>query len=427
MKDKFDLFERYSDDVVGEYICSFVSIKNLGMYNRFFNYLTGDAVVDEIKEKLVEIYGQDNVYKFSSERFIIMSRISRSKLTDFDYREKQMQKIGEELLEIEPLLSVNKTQIESKKVKLRVGIASDDSLQQVQNIFFLVKLAEECNRIAVRRQQTYFYTNEAFITSELEKDLVRDTVEDALDNNEFIPYYQPLISTTDNKVIGVEVLARWQKDVNDIVEPISFIEIAEEKEIIHAIDLNIIEQTFQTINIWNEDEILDLSFMINLNISLNSLEVINFKHIQDLARKYHINPSNVCFELHSDVFNDKNLAGKLEHIKRNGFKVAIDNIGTKDISLNAVTHAGVVDFIKIDKDVLPGGTVDVTHERIYRTLVDYAKLVDADMIACGVETLKQLDFCSYCGVEKMQGYYFSKVLGESEMRFYLEKHKNGLE
>lgn len=425
MKDKFDLFERYSDDVVGEYICAFVGIDNLQVYNKFNNYLIGDAIIDEVKDKLIELFGMENVYRFSNARFIVMQPITKSRLGDYDYREKQMQKIGDDIIhEIEPFISVNTSQNDKYRIKLRVGIASDDKYQQVQNLFLLVKLADTCHEMARVGKKSYVYTDHLFIKEEVEKEEIRAIIKPAVDNNEFVPYYQPIISVLERKVVGMEAFVRWQRDIQSVLTPDLFLDIAEEKEIIHDIDLNIIEQVFQTVHIWHEDEIIEEDFKVNINLANNSVERLNFKFIADLAKKYNIDTRYVSFELRPSIFNIADFNELISNIRRNGFKVVIDHFGTKDISLKIITPNSIVDAIKVDKSLLPTSTVNSTHEKLYSAIVNFANVINADIIAIGVETLKHVDFCNFCGIDKVQGHYFTKVINESEFRYYLEKYKD---
>jgi EAL domain-containing protein (putative c-di-GMP-specific phosphodiesterase class I)/GGDEF domain-containing protein len=242
----------------------------------------------------------------------------------------------------------------------------------------------------------------------------------AIENNEFILFYQPKINPTNNSIDGLEALLRWDNDENINIE--ETIKIAEEIGFISEITKWVIKNAIEQIKKWQDDKI-DMRVSVNISaFDLKDDSIIEYtkKHLDNND----IDPSKLEFEITERMLiqNEKNALYLIKKIKAMGLTLSIDDYGTGYNSLkNLVTYP--FNYIKIDKYFIDT-MMDGQNRILLRSVFSSLHALRLKIIAEGVETKAQVDALIEMGCDSIQGYYYSKPLSAKEIEVFIHAFNN---
>lgn len=239
--------------------------------------------------------------------------------------------------------------------------------------------------------------------------------EQALENNEFVVYYQPKVDVKTNKIIGAEALVRWVNNKGEIIPPSQFIDLFERNGQIQKLDFYVVEQVciFQRNRLNQELEL----FPISSNFSRVHLFSNDFiPHLNAIIKKYNLPKS--CIEIECTetamTYDSEISITILGQLQEEGYSVAMDDFGQAYSSLNTL-RSMPLNIVKLDRGFLLA-TMDDEKERaktIIRNIVSLVHDLNLKMVAEGVESFEQFLFLKSVGCDYIQGYYFSMPLNES--------------
>ncbi|MBA6224920.1 EAL domain-containing protein [Colwellia sp. MB02u-18] len=230
----------------------------------------------------------------------------------------------------------------------------------------------------------------------------------ALERDEFILHYQPIVDTVTLQVIGFEALIRWNFQ-NTLHFPDSFIPIAESSRAIIDIGRWVIAQAIYQISTWNLRNDKALSIAINLSsVQLADRTLISF--IKSIIEKYQVPPALIEFELTETALldNSSQAIAVIESISQLGCHIALDDFGT---GFSSVSHLQnfPINTVKIDKSLMLASNEPKT-----RALVDgltaMLHSLGLNIVAEGIEDENNLRLCQQLNIQRIQGYFFSKPL-----------------
>lgn len=230
----------------------------------------------------------------------------------------------------------------------------------------------------------------------------------ALERDEFVLLYQPQVNIVSNRIVGMEVLLRWQHPTRGLLPPAEFIGLAEETGLIVSIGNWVLQTACKQMRSWREAGIALERLAVNL--SPHQLEQANFVEgvLGVIGQCSLIN----CLELEiteGAIMKDvENAITKLKILGSAGIKIAIDDFGTGYSSLSYLKKFPV-HSVKIDQSFVH----DISKEgdtSIVRAIVAMAKGLKLNVVAEGVETEQQLSALRALACDEMQGYLFSYPL-----------------
>ncbi len=242
----------------------------------------------------------------------------------------------------------------------------------------------------------------------LEKDIWH-----AIEKEELLLNYQPIIDLSSMQIIGVESLLRWHHYEKGMVPPAEFIPIAETTCLIQEMGKWVLEEACQQCKHWNE--VGHDNFHVAVNVSANQLKNEQLPaFISDLLSKYSLQPNSLDIEITESVFyaEDAKSVKVLNQLSEIGVRLLLDDFGTGYSSLSTL-HGLPFDVIKIDRSFM-----DVTHERklvMVQTIINMAKNFKMVVIAEGIEDKDTLKFLIDHGCEYGQGYIFSKPVTAEQL------------
>jgi len=249
----------------------------------------------------------------------------------------------------------------------------------------------------------------------IEKIRLEKELEDALEKEDFNLHFQPIVSTQDGSILGVEALVRWNSPTRGLVRPDIFMGIAEETSLIVPLGQWILQKACEDFAVFKQAIKRELGFNPDLFISINvSGRQLNdykfFPKLNTAVKKNKLKHSNIKLEITERILIDGNyVLGWISNCHNKGYRIALDDFGTGYSSLSYL-HKLNVDQIKIDKSFIHGIGHNSPSNVIIKAIVEMSKGLNKGVIAEGIETKEQLEFLKELGCEYGQGYLFSRPL-----------------
>ncbi len=252
----------------------------------------------------------------------------------------------------------------------------------------------------------------------LETDLQR-----ALKHQEFLVYYQPILSLKNNRLEGVEALVRWQHPLKGLISPVDFIPIAEESGIIIELDYWVLKSACHQLCYWrNRFPTLDY-LTININISAKQFLKSNLiQKIEKILAETSLEGQNLKLEITENILieNSSYVLEIFAQLREKGVQVCLDDFGTGYSSLTYLNHFPI-NVLKIDRSFIKNLALKNSKSAIVMAIVAMARELKINTIAEGIETLEQLNFLKSLDCFGGQGYYFSHPLASEEMTQFINK------
>jgi EAL domain-containing protein (putative c-di-GMP-specific phosphodiesterase class I) len=264
------------------------------------------------------------------------------------------------------------------------------------------------------RNRFQFYMQE-FNKQILERAELKIALTTALEKNELSLNFQPLINLKSGKLIGLEVLLRWQHPTMGLIPPLTFIPIAEELGLIIPIGEWVLRTACAKIKAWHQFSEFQ-QIKIAVNISVKQFNQKNFVAVvRKILEETQLNPNYLELEITEShiLSNISDIVQKMVDLKALGVRFAIDDFGTGYSSLSYLKYFPF-DTVKIDKTFIDNIATDANSASIVEAIIGMTKNMGMEVLAEGVEHLEQVDFLRKHHSNQVQGYYFSEPLTEGE-------------
>ncbi|WP_291321194.1 EAL domain-containing protein [Desulfonatronospira sp.] len=241
----------------------------------------------------------------------------------------------------------------------------------------------------------------------------------AIQQKEFVLYYQPIYNLSDMTISGFEALIRWIHPDKGMVPPNVFIPIAEETELITPLGEWILDTACKQAFKWRQ---MGLDFTMNINLSgvqFKDKNLLNF--LENTILRNSINPWNINLELTESVVMDdaEDSITTLNKIKGLGLKLSIDDFGTGYSSLNYLQKFPI-DNLKIDRSFI--NTMESqSGQALVRAILAMTQSLGIKAVAEGIETKEQMQMLQSFNCYFGQGYYFSKPLDVKNAEQYIQE------
>lgn len=268
----------------------------------------------------------------------------------------------------------------------------------------------------------------AFFTSEMnakacEALVIGNNLRRAIENQEFLVYYQPQVDFYTGEIVGAEALIRWYYPDVGWISPAKFIPIAEDNGLIAQIGEWVLRTACRQNKHWQDLGLPKIPIAVNLS-GAQCRHVQIGETVENILKEIGLDPHYLELELTEGVImHDTEWMINLIHaFKDRGIQISIDDFGTGYSSLSYLKHFDV-DKLKIDQSFVRDIGKDPDDEAIINAIVSIAKSLKLKVIAEGVETIAQLQYLKHQGCDEMQGYYFSKPVPPEEFQILLFNRK----
>ncbi|MFC0526506.1 putative bifunctional diguanylate cyclase/phosphodiesterase [Phytohabitans kaempferiae] len=231
----------------------------------------------------------------------------------------------------------------------------------------------------------------------------------ALDHDELEVYFQPKVTLTDRRLVGVECLARWEHPAHGAVSPEDFVAVAEHTGQLSRLTEAVLKEGLRRCREWAD---ADRPLSVAVNLSPRTLVDPGFPgRVEALLREYAVAPEQVTFEIKEDGVigpTDRPLP-TLRRLRELGVRLSVDDFGTGYSSLSYLRRLPVHE-VKIDRSFVQGMATDAGDLAIVRAVVALSLQFGLTVVAEGVESELTLDLLKDMGCEIGQGFLFSRPL-----------------
>jgi diguanylate cyclase (GGDEF)-like protein len=255
---------------------------------------------------------------------------------------------------------------------------------------------------------------EALEYLELENDLRH-----ALDRDELILHYQPIIDLASGRISGAEALLRWNHPTHGIVPPDNFIPVAEDTGLIVPIGEWVFHTACRQMMEWRELGLSSLHVSVNLS-ARQSRDVAFHEMIKRVLADTDANPETMTLEITESQFmedDDQSLA-VLRQFRDMGINLSLDDFGTGYSSLSYLKRFPV-NILKIDRSFVADVVTNEEGGALVEAIIALAHSQHMKVVGEGAETEEQVEFLRSRGCDEVQGFYYSKGVPADEFRMFV--------
>lgn len=390
----------------------YFDVDNFKFINDTLGHFSGDKLLKYISNILDDVIKPPNtIARLGGDEFAIL-------LVDIENKEEILKYIN--LI----FKKFNKPWvIENQEFLITISMGVALSPEHSCNSTDLLKYADSA-LFAVKEvgKNGYKFYNSTIEEKTLKYISIINEIRQALKNNEFVLYYQPLIDLRTTRIIGAEALIRWNHPTRGFISPAEFIPIAEESGLILDIDKWVFETACMNRKKWEEEGLICMKMSINLSTKrLNQKNLI--KYTEEFIKNNSLNTSQIQLEITETAAMDnyEDAIYTLTKLRKIGFQIALDDFGNGFSSLNYLMKLPI-DTIKIDREYIKNILYDKEKEIIVRGLIGMAHDLDLKIVAEGIESYEQKEYLKLSNCDIGQGYLFGKPMPEEELMTLLKNN-----
>ena len=303
-------------------------------------------------------------------------------------------------------------------VRVGVYMVSDPSLD--------VTLMCDRALLALRSIKGNYSTRIAFYDESMRNALIEEQkitseMDRALEQHQFVVYYQPQYNYVTESIRGAEALARWQHPEKGLIPPDKFIPVFERNGFVSKVDEFVWEQVCR----FQRERLSANKPVVPVSVNISRRDIYNphlCQVLQNLLSKYALPASLLRLEITESAYmeNAQQLIHTVEKLRAAGFAVEMDDFGSGYSSLNTL-KAVPVDLLKLDMKFLEDSESNTRGGSILTSVIRMAHWIKLPVLAEGVETREQAEYLKSIGCIFMQGYYFAKPMPVADFESLLAK------
>ncbi len=383
----------------------FIDMDRFKEVNDSLGHVYGDEVIKEVSRRVEgQIRETDTIARFGGDEFIMIFNDIDNPVFIVDIVQKVMQSMDDPII------------IEGHTIYITLSIGISIYPDDADTADDLLKNADAAMYKAKNDgRNTYsFYTKDmtekAFARIKLESSL-RQAIED----EDFILYFQPQINAETNQIIGMETLVRWKHSSMGFIPPDKFIPIAEDTGLIIPLGTWILKKCMQQMVEWYKEGLNP--GILAINFSMLQLQKHDFiSMLEKMLDETMCKPQWLEVEVTESQMmkNPEQTILTLQKISRLGIEIAIDDFGTGYSSLSYLKRLPITG-LKIDRSFINDIPEDEEDKAIVQAIIALAKSLKLYVIAEGVETEEQKEFLVKNGCNYIQGYLYSEPISADEM------------
>jgi diguanylate cyclase (GGDEF)-like protein/PAS domain S-box-containing protein len=386
----------------------FMDLDGFKTINDSLGHEAGDRLLVTVAERLRKrLRPEDVLARFGGDEFAVLLE----EVADASETIRVAQRIAESLREP---FTVNDHQVNlSTSVGIALGSAhtKDDPEGMLRNADAAMYKAKEqglgCYAVFDPAMQT-----RAQERLELEAELRR-----ALEQGEFVLYYQPEVSLYNGSMVGLEALLRWQHPERGLLKPSAFVPLAEETDVIAPIGRWVLEEACRQAKRWEEEHPLASPMTMEVNLSSKQLRRRELaRTVEEALTRAGVEAHTLALDITETVLigASEHNAQALEALKKMGIRLSLDDFGTGYSSLSYLKRLPV-DRVKVDRSFVKGLGGNATDTAVVRMIIELCHTLGVEVLAEGVETSEQAALLKDMGCDVGQGYYFARPLRSEEL------------
>lgn len=413
LDDSIDLAERYDQKVAA----LFFDLDRFKRINDTLGHTLGDQLIQMVAQRLVNVLrgtdcvsrlhvaGDDvPVARLGGDEFIVLI----TRVSDINDIAKIARRLVEEIKQ--PFY------LDTHEIFLSASVGISVYPENGGNSELLLKNADSALHHAKKEggDRFRFYQEDMNSTAldrlSLEADLRR-----ALENEEFVLFYQPQVDGNTGKIFGVEGLIRWMHPQRGLVPPFHFIPMLEETGQIVDVGEWVLRAACMQQKIWIDHGYAPITLSVNLSVR-QFMQAGFVDRVRVIIDETGADPEKMSLEITESLLLDNadSMIKLLMSFRDMGFGISIDDFGTGYSSLSYLKKLPINE-LKIDRSFVKDIATDLDDGTIAKAIISLAKNLHLAVVAEGVEEEAQLKFLLEEGCNNIQGFYFGKPVPPDEL------------
>lgn len=390
-----------------------IDLDNFKAINDTLGHLMGDQLLIQVSSRLSKTIRQsDIVARTGGDEFVIMLPDIESASDAAHVAQMILKSVSDPYL-------INGEELRTTP-SIGICLYPDDAIYGED----LIKKAD----VAMYHAKAQGRGNYQFFTEKLQQNaILRSSIEKelrlALEQQQFMLYYQPQLDLRTGQLMGVEALVRWQHPEHGVVSPIDFIPIAEDSGLIVPIGDWVLQEACRQLAAWRAAGITHIKMSVNLAAKqFNDLHLP--ARIEEIMTRHDLPFDSIDLEV-TESMTMSSPTEAIEMMKvltQHGHSISIDDFGTGYSSL-AYLKLFPISTLKIDRAFVKDIETDENDASICDITVLLAHKLGMKVVAEGVETKEQLKYLLSIGCEKIQGYLISKPLNAEDAERFIRDYK----
>ncbi len=375
----------------------FVDLDRYKAVNDTYGHEVGDQLMIGVAARLqAALRGDDRVVRYGGDEFVVVCTDVSSKA--------DAERIADRLIAAisEPVIIAGEAITISASVGIALATAHEDTRDQ------LLREADDamCRAKAIGGTHATFDRS----TKPASRRHLADRLQHALDRDQFVLHYQPVVAVEDGALVGVEALIRWDDPDRGVLPPSEFVPLLEESGLIVPVGTWVLEEACRQARRWRTAFPDRPPLRVTVNVAARQLAQADFAAV--LARAFSttgVEPSQLCLEItESALMQDVTGAwAALRRAKVAGVSLALDDFGTGYSSLSYIRRFSL-DMLKVDRSFIEGLGASPEDAAIVEHVIGMAQALGMEVVGEGVETAIQLEHLRRFGCDLAQGYLFSR-------------------
>jgi diguanylate cyclase (GGDEF)-like protein/PAS domain S-box-containing protein len=398
----------------GEFIAvMFIDLDNFKVVNDSLGHEAGDELLKTVAKRLQEaVRPGDTVARMGGDEFTVLLE----RLPNADEAMRVANRIVQAMS-----LPVHLPENREIFVTCSVGIAlnSDDCKSTEE----LLRDADTAMYEAKTRGKAgYVVFDRSMNESVVERLEIETGLRRAVENGEFIVYYQPIVDLKSGAISGAEALVRWVHPERGMVPPGKFIPIAEETGLISPIGYWVLERSCEYAKVINDRQGPSDPFVMSVNLSTRQLQQFDcLDRVREILTITGLDPRHLKLEVTESAMMDdmEAIISKLDDLRKLGIQLAIDDFGTGYSSLSYLRRLPV-NTVKIDRSFVCVMGIEAEPTAIVSAIVTLCHALNLTVTGEGIENEMQMSQLQEVGCDYGQGYLFSKPINAHDFDLLLD-------
>lgn len=384
----------------------FLDIDRFKTINDTLGHSIGDHLLRQVGDRLVAtVRKADTVARFGGDEFVVIAEQLNGREAANALAEKILDALKDPF------------QVDSSELFVTASIGIAVSPEDGTDIDKLIGRADiAMYQVKESGRNGYQVYSQQVAERVIQRTNMENELRHALDRNQLLLHYQPILDLKTRLTRSVEALMRWRHPQRGLVKPGEFIPILEDAGMIVPATRWMLRTAFQQCASVSASTKIDLSVAVNFSARCFHEECIA-DHLFLALEETGLKPTQLIVEItESTLFQEsQRVRSVLEEMQAAGIRIALDDFGTGQSSLSHLREFPI-DIVKIDRDFVSDVPRDRNDCELVAAIISMAHNLNKVVVAEGVESQAQLDFLRRHGCDAVQGYLFSKPLPGDEIR-----------
>ncbi|MBA6257928.1 MULTISPECIES: EAL domain-containing protein [unclassified Colwellia] len=390
----------------------FLDLDRFKVVNDSLGHHAGDLLLQKIAKKLkILVRDKDTVARLGGDEFVIL-------IEDLDSNNEAYE-VAQRITDFLATPFI----IENQGIFIGTSIGVLFNHERYDSADIMLRDADTAMYHAKNQGKGRYEVFDSSMQKKVQHALELETdIRNGIENNEFSPYFQPIVDLKTEAVVGFEALARWQSTKRGFVLPNDFIPLAEETNLVMAIDFLIIEKSCLQLKQWEKKCGRD-DLYVSCNLYGDHFFSVTLPvDIEEIIQRVGIKPPQLRVELTERALleNSDIVLKNMNALKTLGVKILLDDFGTGYSSLSYL-HRFPIDVLKIDRSFINNVHEHDNHQAIIKTIIDLATNLQMGTVCEGIENLADAELLMAMACRFGQGYYYAKPMPATETEAYLLK------